>query len=283
MSPPKPSTSSLPISQKLLQLAQTAQFVWWIGHLFTVFFGTLYYLRFLSASGANRYYYLSVMGALFSYGISVYKTYGPPQFTLPFLQRLIIDENVQYIILAVFLYTQRPIFVALVPFLIFSVFHASGYLRLTLIPAIYPTVSVEIENAKRAGSTSTTSLTFPAKVSMFLMSSFTNYYSSALKLVSLWEVSVIMVWVTLFALTFRISLFFPIVYAQFLRIRYVTSPPVRAAFHTIRTYLDSKIIGPNASQSIPPTLAQYYVKCRDYLVNMGNNIVNQANQPQPTQ
>ncbi|PVU87039.1 hypothetical protein BB560_006563 [Smittium megazygosporum] len=264
-------------SQKIAELAKTAQFSWWIGHLTTMLFGLLYLLSiFKSNSRSQRYYYLSLLGTLASYGISVYKTYGPIQLNLPFLQRLIIDENVQYISLAFFMYFNKPIFVAIIPFLVFSVFHAVGYIRLTIIPTLYPNVPAEIKNASRPGAAGPSQLSFPARLSVFLTDSFTNYYSIAFRIVSIWEVVVVMLWITVGALFLRVSIFAPIFYVQFMRIRYTSSLPVRTAFSNVRSFLDEKILSPNAYSFITPTIVNYYTKFRDYLVKVGDSLVRQG-------
>ncbi|PWA00537.1 hypothetical protein BB558_003438 [Smittium angustum] len=270
--------STQPLSAKLIQVAKTAQFSWWIGHVLTLFFGSLYFMKFMFSPSSAKYYSFAYIGAIISYGISIYKTYGPPQFSLPFLQRLIVDENVQYVILAIYFYTQSPIFVSLIPYFIFSFFHASSYLRLTIIPLVFPQVTSELEKARAAGQTSVP-LSLPSKVSQFLGTSIGNYYSTALKIVSTWEIAAIMPWLTLTALTFQASFIAPIIYAQFLRIRYTTSPPTRAAFHTVRVFLDGKLTPPTASASIPPVVTKYYTIARDYIVAIGNQLTNQTPAP----
>ncbi|OLY82664.1 Tetra-spanning protein 1 [Smittium mucronatum] len=275
MAPPPTQASALPVSARLLQIAKTAQFSWWLGHVTTLIFGTLCFLKyFFNPSASRTNYYIAFVGACVSYGISVYKTYGPPQLTLPFLQRLIIDENVQYIVLAVFFYTQSPILVTLVPYYIFSIFHTSSYFRLTIIPLFFPKVVSELENARNAAPGTSVQLSLPAQISRFLGTRVSSYYSIALKVVSIWEIVVVFVWVSIGALSFRISFFSPIIYIQFLRLRYVTSPQTRTAFSNIRAFLDSKLTPPTASPKIPPSVTKYYVIARNYIITVGDQLTN---------
>ncbi|OMJ15102.1 Tetra-spanning protein 1 [Smittium culicis] len=205
------------------------------------------------------------------------QTAKPPQLTLPFLQRLIIDENVQYIVLAIFFYTQSPIIVTLVPFYIFSIFHASSYFRLTMIPLLFPTVVSELENSRTSAPGSSAQLSIPAKISRFLGTRVGSYYSIALKVVSIWEIVVVFLWLSLGALTFQISFFAPIIFVQFLRLRYVTSPQTRAAFTNVRAFLDNKLTPPTAGPKVPPAVTKYYTIARNYVISIGDQLVNTPN------
>jgi transmembrane protein 33 len=101
MAPPPPQ--NLPLQQRLMQLAQTLQFAWFVGHvtllLSTLRYG-LSYIFFATGTKMARFSYrLAFVAAAATYGIVVYKGYrsrmrsgkmGSPL-------SLIADENVQYL------------------------------------------------------------------------------------------------------------------------------------------------------------------------------------------
>ncbi|KAJ1675361.1 Transmembrane nucleoporin, partial [Spiromyces aspiralis] len=260
-----------------------AQFSWWLGHVIVVVFGTLYYFRRLfDPVSAASCYYTAFVGAFVSYVIVIYKTYGPPQMQLAFLQRLIIDENVEYFILAFYWWSQPTIFVTLLPFIVFSLFHAMGYLRQTIIPTFFPTVAAEIRaakaNEKNTGGSATaggTQLSLPAKASLLLNTWYNRYYLAAFAKVAVWEVAVIETWLILGALTFQTPFLAPLFYSQFLRLRYQLSAPTRTAFYKVRVFLDRHLLTPQ----VPESISSIYVKIRDFLISTAE----QMNQSAPGQ
>ncbi|KAI8320581.1 hypothetical protein GQ54DRAFT_312543 [Martensiomyces pterosporus] len=263
----------------------TAQFYWWAGHVLVLMFGTLYYFkRPFGAREANWYYPKAYMGALLSYAIVIYKTYGPPQINLAFLQRLIVDENVEYLLLAFYWLTQPPMLVTLLPFVVFSLFHVITYTRSTLIPVFFPGVTAEIQAARQAPNAAV-QLSTPARVSKFMGEWSSKYYSPALREVGVWEVAVIGSWLVLGAVTFQTPLLAPLFYIQFLRLRYALSAPTRSAFRRVRVFLDKTLTPPTASANIPGAVTDAYIKARDTLCRMGDMIMNPAaaNQQQQQQ
>ncbi|KAJ2059451.1 Transmembrane nucleoporin [Coemansia sp. S146] len=255
--------------ERLSALAKTAQFYWWAGHMVVLIFGTLYYVRRpFGWKTANWYYGKAYLGALASYAIVIYKTYGPPQLNLAFVQRLLVDENVEYLMLAGYWYSCRPIFVTLLPFVVFSLFHVITYTRSSLIPMFFPEVTAEVQRARQGEAV----LSAPARVSKFMGDWSSKYYSPALRQVGVWEVAVIGLWVVLGAVTFQTPLLAPLAYFQFLRMRYALSAPTRAAFRNVRVLLDRLLTPPTASASVPGVVADSYIKARDFLVRMGSMI-----------
>ncbi|OMH82286.1 Tetra-spanning protein 1 [Zancudomyces culisetae] len=292
------------IKARFIELSKGPQFYWWLGHVATFVFGTLFHLKaLLDPSSASKHYHRALLGSMISYGISIYKTYGAPQFNLQFLQRVMADENVQYSVLATTFYLRPSILdsntrygrdhyselsfnlpntsylyliVALLPFTVYSMFHTLGYTRQTILPILNPNISTELEAYRRAGSS--VSLSTTAKASQFISTFVSAYYSRVLSFVCTWEVAVVMPWCVFFALLFRISLLVPIFYFQFLRIRYVTSPSTRTAFTNVKAFLDKYLLPGNASPSIPPSVTRAYVMACDFISRFG-----QAPQTQPQQ
>ncbi|KAJ2908404.1 Transmembrane nucleoporin, partial [Coemansia aciculifera] len=261
----------------------TAQFYWWVGHLVVLSFGLTYYMkRLLFSGGANWYYSQAYLGALTSYAIVIYKTYGPPQANLAFMQRLLVDENVEYLMLATYWYWNSPVFVTLVPFVVFSLFHVITYTRSVAIPLFFPEVTGEIQRARQAESTAGGSaaggvlMSVPARASKYMGDWSSRYYSPALREVGVWEVAVIGVWLVVGALTLQSPFLAPVFYVQFLRMRYALSAPTRAAFRRVRIWLDKLLTPPQASPHVPGVVTDSYVKGRDYLVQLGNAMVNPA-------
>lgn len=102
MAPPPPA--NMPLSQRLMALAETLQFAWFCGHvtlLMCAFSYSLTYVTFKTASGWARFNYRTCfVAAAATYGIVVYKGYRARarqgrggQSPLA----LIADENVQYL------------------------------------------------------------------------------------------------------------------------------------------------------------------------------------------
>ncbi|KAJ1730967.1 Transmembrane nucleoporin [Coemansia biformis] len=244
-------------------------------------FGTLYYLkRPFGWQAANGYYTKAYLGALMSYTIVIYKTYGLPQANLAFAHRLIVDENVEYLVLAMVWLAAKPMVVTLVPFVVFSLFHVITYTRSSLIPVFVPGVTAEVQRARQ--TTGAVRLSLAARVSMFMGDWSSKYYSPALREVGVWEVAVIGAWTVLGAVTFQTSLLVPPMYFQFLRLRYALSAPTRAAFGRVRTFLDRTLTPPTASQNVPGVVADWYIRARDFLVGIGDAIMDPAaQQPQP--
>ncbi|KAJ2004943.1 Transmembrane nucleoporin [Coemansia thaxteri] len=271
--------SSSTASERLAALTKTAQFYWWVGHMVVLLFGTMYYLkRPFGWKEANWYYSKAYLGALTSYAIVIYKTYGPPQLNLAFVQRLVVDENVEYLLLAFCWYWYRPIVVTLLPFVVFSLFHVITYTRSSLIPLFFPDVAGEIQRARQgeAAGNAASGLSVPARVSKFMGDWSSKYYSPALREVGVWEVAVIGVWLVLGAVTFQTPLLAPLGYFQFLRLRYALSAPTRAAFRRVRVLLDRLLTPPAAHPSVPAVATDLYIKARDYLARMGSMITDPA-------
>lgn len=102
MAPPPPA--SLPLSQRLMALAQTLQFAWFAGHvtllLCAIRFG-LSYITFNSSSGWAQFSYRTAfIAAAATYGIVVFKAYRARVRSGKAQQSpaaLLADENVQYL------------------------------------------------------------------------------------------------------------------------------------------------------------------------------------------
>jgi transmembrane protein 33 len=96
--PPPPS-----LQERVLNLVQTLQFGWFIGHVSMLFFTFRYGLYYLTLKSGTKWagfsYRVAFWSAVMTYGIVVYKGYrarvrqGKPTHPMA----LIADENVQYL------------------------------------------------------------------------------------------------------------------------------------------------------------------------------------------
>lgn len=93
-------------------VASTPHLVWAGGHFLTFICGLRYLIGalLLSGSALSRWYTAAYLGAIVSYGVVVYKAFGVPQVSKAYLQRAIMDENVQYLGAAIYWWWNKPIF-----------------------------------------------------------------------------------------------------------------------------------------------------------------------------
>ncbi|KAG1089984.1 hypothetical protein G6F42_019823 [Rhizopus arrhizus] len=105
MAPP----ASAPLQARVLSLVKTLQFAWFSGHVLTLL-GTVLYAITVALFRANTYFYkLAYFGALLSYGVVIYKSHGKPQPNANYARKLVMDENAQYLLLALFWFFSAPI------------------------------------------------------------------------------------------------------------------------------------------------------------------------------
>ncbi|KAJ2741557.1 Transmembrane nucleoporin [Coemansia sp. BCRC 34301] len=195
---------------------------------------------------------------------------------LAFAQKLLVDENVEYLLLALYWYLNRTVSVTLLPFVVFSLFHVITYTRSSVIPLFFPSVASEIQRARTAPAGSVVEMSGAGRVSKFLGDWSSRYYSPALRKVGVWEVAAIGSWLVVGVLTLQVPILAPLIYFQFLRMRYALSAPTRAAFHRVRVICDHFLVPPAASAHVPGVVTDSYVKVRDVLVRMGSMITDPA-------
>ena len=153
--------------------------------------------------------------------------------------RIWSDENVQYFILALYWgLVARPIALALVPYVVFSIFHCLTYLRTALLPAIDPS------------STSETSQTAAAKLSRQGGIWVKANYERAMQLVAGVEVILLGLRVLLGFIVRQSTLVTILVFAAFLRYRYMTSAFVRQRFSAVALSVDHGLADPR----VPPAI-----------------------------
>ncbi|TPX34302.1 hypothetical protein SmJEL517_g03033 [Synchytrium microbalum] len=246
---PNQTAPNQPLVMRLKSLVLTAQFLWFAGHLTTVVQALSYLVVYrLSAEGA-RSYSRAYMGTLLSYGIILYKAHGIPQISRAYMQRILLDENTQYLLLALIWLTSSPISVTLIPYTTFSVFHSITFIRTDVLPAIVPPTSAQVSLSRR--------------LQQSLLQFVQRYQASALRMVAYAEVYVTLPVLVLSVFTGRASILSPFLYANFLRFRYIFSPTTKQAFNDLRIRLDGMI---EQNASTPTWAKAMYVKARDYLI-----------------
>ncbi|KAI0639176.1 hypothetical protein C8Q77DRAFT_1222789 [Trametes polyzona] len=225
-------------------MATTQHYVWAAGHFVLLVCS----LRFFFAKALFRavsawWYKTSFTGALVSYAIVCHKSLGTPQPNAAWVQRAFLDENVQYFLMAFFWWSSRPVTLALAPYAIFSLFHALTFTRTTLLPQFLPPGPPPQPGA------APTPHPLARKLQVWVKAN----YDNAMRAVAFAEL-VILIRVTLGALTFRNSLLTPIVYAHFLRQRWYQSKFTREAVSTVHSRILAFVNAPGK----PPVLGQVY-------------------------
>ncbi|KAI9361666.1 hypothetical protein DFJ73DRAFT_813997 [Zopfochytrium polystomum] len=254
-----------PLTARISKMAMSLQLIlWFLGHAITVFQSTYYiaYSRFLS--GGGRGYWKALWAVLLSYGVILIKAHGIPQIKRAYLQRAWMDENTQYLLLALMWLSSRPVWVTLLPFAVFSFFHTINYTRAEILPVLVP-------------QTSPLHSTITNKVAPAMRKFSQTYQPHGLRLVAYLEVWLIMPYLTLFVLTGTVSLFAPVLFAIFLRFRFFFSPLTREAFGELQRRLDGLFENPR----MPPWAAAFYRRGVELVVRFGD--VNVSKQAGPQQ
>ncbi|KAI8144460.1 hypothetical protein BJV82DRAFT_68836 [Fennellomyces sp. T-0311] len=257
-----PPPSSL--QERVVTLVQTLQFAWFAGHVLTLIGSALYFLSVVMFRASSKPYTVAYFGALLSYGVVVYKTHGKPEFNAQYAQRLVMDENVQYLLLAMYWFFTSPISVTLVPFATFSTFHALGYVRSNIIPTVLPAPA-----STASSSSGSRPATWQAKTQQQIKSWTDKNYDKAMRFVA--QIEVIGIMGRLVLGLFRLQIMSIFLYAQFLRFRYHLSSYTRQAFTKLRIALDNVAQDPR----VPPVVARAYMSAKDMIIRYGQAVVQQ--------
>lgn len=240
-------------------MATTQHYLWASGHFLLLLFSLRYFLAWSTFKHPSAWSYkASFTGALISYAIVCQKSLGVPQPNIAYVKRALLDENVQYFLLAFFWWSSKPIAITLLPYIIFSVFHALTFTRTTLMPQFLPPGPP----AAAGGPPQ------PHPVSRKLQVWVKANYDRAMKVVAYAEL-VIFVRVALGAITFQNALVSPLIYGHFLRQRYYQSAFTREALATTAKRVDALVRRPG----IPPMVAQVWEQAKMLAVRWaGSNL-----------
>ncbi|MBW0484424.1 hypothetical protein O181_024139 [Austropuccinia psidii MF-1] len=234
-----PTTSAAGSTSKPMSYMHLA---WSFGHilvLLSTIWNILGLVFFQSRPGA---YYLAYAGAILSWSIVVYKSLGVPSFSKTYLQRAALDENVQYLAVALYWFFSKPVFVTLLPFATFSTFHGLTFIRTSLLPKV-PSSKQDLSSLEKTHQLGIT-------LNRFIQSWVKRNYESAMYLVAMIEVLVIQGRITLGAITFQNSFLHPLFFAHFLRLRYHLSPQTRSAVSAFNQTLDHYLDHPSCPASV---------------------------------
>ncbi|KAF4980002.1 hypothetical protein FZEAL_3864 [Fusarium zealandicum] len=259
--PPNPN---LPLQERVLALAKTLQFAWFVGHLTLILTTIRYGFSWIRMNYYTRMaqfsYRLAFVAAALTYGIVVFKTLRaraktggarPPAGALALLS----DENVQYLVMAlIWLFTpQYPL--ALLPYSIYSIFHVATYTRANLIPTLLaPKPAPEADGASPNRRPAVNS-PLADQIGAFVK----EYYDASMSIVSSLE---ILLWfrILVSAILFQSRSWILIVlYTVFLRARYNQSSHVQNSFSQLGARVDSQV----SAQGTPPVARQIWQTVKD--------------------
>ncbi|KAF2502805.1 hypothetical protein BU16DRAFT_546002 [Lophium mytilinum] len=245
MAPPPPTAQ--PLGQRLVSLAQTLQFAWFVGHVTLLFstlrYGLSYILFNFSSRWAKVSYRLAFISAAATYGIVVYKAYRARmrQGKQGGLVSMATDENVQYLGMALVWLFSRQIPLAILPFAVYSIFHVATYTRANLLPTL---------QAAPAGASP--GKPKPSGISETIGKFVKEYYDGSMTLVAILEIAL---WFRVLgsALLFQKGSWILIgIYTVFFRARYAQSTFVQGAISQLTARADAQL----ANQSTPPAVRQ---------------------------
>ncbi|KAJ4265092.1 Transmembrane nucleoporin [Fusarium torreyae] len=258
--PPNPN---LPLQERLLALAKTLQFGWFVGHLTLILTTIRYGFSWLRMNYYTRMaqfsYRTAFVAAAATYGIVVYKTMRARAKTgarpAPSALALLADENIQYLAMAlVWLFSpQYPL--ALIPYTIYSVFHVATYTRANLIPAVLaPKPAPEADGASPNRRASVNS-PLADQIGAFVK----EYYDASMAIVSSLEIA-LWIRILLSAILFqRRSWILIVLYTAFLRARFSQSSHVQNSFSQFSARIDSLV----GAQGTPPAARQVWQTIKD--------------------
>ncbi|GAA6033397.1 hypothetical protein JCM8097_006731 [Rhodosporidiobolus ruineniae] len=239
-------------------------YAWAAGHAL-VLLGSVYtLLGLVTFSARYKSYYLAYAGALTSWGIVVYKSLGTPQPSRAYVQRALLDENVQYLLLALYWFLQKPIYVTLVPFATFSLFHTLTFLRTSVLPKAPAAPAGAAKNATQPPAAGA------AKLSKQIQVWVKAHYEQAMLFVAFVEVLLVFGRLLLGAITFQNSLLSPLIFAHFLRLRFYLSPPTRQAFSYVNAQIDHHVV---ANPKVPAGVKKGVKVGRDLIARYSETII----------
>jgi len=206
-----------------------------------------------------------------SYGLVTYRAFASQPYTRATLQRALMDENVQYVLMALIWLWVKPIWPTLLPYITFSAFHFVSFLGSTIIPLIAPPPAKQrAASGRSSDATSAPPTQGPAQGIYKAINRFTKtYYESAMVFVAYAEVF-ILARVLIGALIFQNSILLPLAYAHFLRLRFYMSTFTRASIQRCKAELDAYA----HHQSCPEVVRKVYLLLTDVISRYASNVLN---------
>jgi len=237
-------------------MATTQHYLWASGHFILLLSAIRYFFSYATFKTVSPVWYKACYtGAILSYAIVCHKSLGLPQPNMAYARKALLDENVQYFILAFFWWTSKPIAITLIPYMIFSLFHALTFTRTTLMPQFL---------APGPPATADGPPT-PHPLAKRLQAWVKANYDTAMKAVAFAEL-IIFVRVLFGALLFQNSLLSPIIYAHFLRQRWYQSNFTREAVAVSTARIEATVTGQGN-----PTLTNVWMQAKGLVVRWGGS------------
>ncbi|CAD6921864.1 unnamed protein product, partial [Tilletia controversa] len=223
----------------------------------------------LSSDPLVRYYRIAYAAAVVSYGLVTYRAFANQPYTRATLQRALMDENVQYVLMALVWLWVSPIWPTLLPYITFSAFHFISFLGSTIIPLVAPPPQAK-RSSRGSDAAAPPPAQGPAQGIYKAINRFTKtYYESAMVFVAYAEV-LILVRVLIGALFFRNSILLPLAYAHFLRLRFYMSTFTRASIQRCKAELDAYA----HHQACPEVVRKVYLLLTDVISRYASNVLN---------
>ncbi|KAI9300211.1 hypothetical protein BJ944DRAFT_253275 [Cunninghamella echinulata] len=218
-------------------------FGWFVGHAITVATGLAFFLSFALFHPNTYFYRLAYLASVASYSITLFNAYSPAFKKNDFnFKRILLDENTQYLLIALYFLWTKRIAVSLVPFFVYSLFHVAQFTQGHLIPAFAPHAASLGDKLKALAD---------------------QNYSVSMHLVAKYEIFVVMGRLVLGLFIFKSTIFSVLLFGHFIRMRFYTSSYMRDTFHFLGEKLDQYLLPENAHPKLPPVITQYYQTFRE--------------------
>ncbi|KAL9544876.1 hypothetical protein MBANPS3_007408 [Mucor bainieri] len=223
---------------------KSLHFGWFVGHALVVLNTLIFAVSNLVFHPLGFFYRLAYLGVIASYGIVLWNSYKPLTNKESYFKLMLLDENFQYLVIAVFFLFSRRVAVTLIPFFVYSVFHVLDFADADLIPSLAP---------------------HQTKIQSHIKDIVSKYYDTAMILVAKIEVCGVMTRLVLGLFVFRSSILSVLVYAQFLRMRYFMCEHTRKFLTELGSKVDQALTPPTAHPKIPPAVIKAYATAKEKL------------------
>ncbi|KAI8076390.1 uncharacterized protein B0P05DRAFT_545682 [Gilbertella persicaria] len=222
---------------------KSLHFGWFAGHVWVVLNTTVFLLSSLFFHPLSLFYRSAYLGIVVSYGIVIYNSYKPLLTSEESnIKRVLLDENAQYLGIALYFLISSRVSISLLPFFIYSIFHVLTYVDSDLIPNLAPHQS---------------------NIQKSIQKIITERFEQAMVLGAQLEVYGVMGRLVLGFFVFRSSILSILLYGQFLRMRYHMSPRARQVLTELGTKVDSMLTPPTAHPKIPPAVLKHYATFKE--------------------
>lgn len=248
-------------------------YFWALGHFLVLLTTAWYFKAYVTFKSAAYiwYYKTAFTGAIVSYAIVCYKSLGTPQPNAAYVQRALADENVQYFIMALLWWFSKPLPLALIPYAVFSLFHALTFTRTTILPIVFKPAPAA-PRANGTASPPSTQSPLAKTIGVWVKSN----YDVAMIIVARLEL-LIMLRAIVGVFLMQNSLLIPIAYAHFLRARYYYSTFTRDAVGTVVALIDGYTNKPQA----PPVVKTVWGQVKNFIGRWAGMIIQPQAAPAP--